>query len=74
MKRSYGGRRAKVIAYCGKNRALFECPDGHLFKALVVPKAPNGNVPSDDVCRFMATRWMRTGVTIKPDECPACRE
>lgn len=61
--------RAKVLQYLGSNRAVFECPDGHQFRAKVVPDAPGGRKASETMAKFMAERWMRSGVKMP---CPIC--
>ena len=62
-------KRHKVIRYLGDNRALFECGDGHQYRAKVVPDAPGGRKASEWVAKFMAERWSRSGVTAS---CPKC--
>jgi hypothetical protein len=61
--------RAKVLEYLGSNRATFECPDGHRFRAKVIPDAPGGRKASEQMAKFMAERWMRMGVRTS---CPKC--
>ena len=65
--------RAKLIQYYGNNWAMFECPEHHRFRKRLMPKAPNGRSPSEEICARWAAYWMRTGVKIDPKDCPKCR-
>lgn len=64
-------KRHKVLEYLGGNKARFECGDGHQYTAKVVPPAPGGREASEWVAKFMAERWMRSGVTAC---CPKCQK
>lgn len=66
--------RAKLIQYHGNNRATYECHCGHIFRSTVMPKAPTGKVPSEDICAKFAAYWTRTGVNIDCPKCGPCRQ
>lgn len=63
-------RRCRVIEYHGNNRATFECnAAGHRFRSNVAKRAPNGNLPSEEMLRKLATYW---GQGVRAD-CPRCK-
>jgi hypothetical protein len=52
--------RCWMVEYHGQNRATFECKAaGHQFKTALMPKAPNGKIPSEPMLQFMARHWSK---------------
>jgi hypothetical protein len=64
-------RRCKVLsADLPRNRAEFECPDGHRFKATLFRKDPLGQLPGETIRAKLLLIWRNNGVTLP---CPKCR-
>jgi len=69
---SFGKRRCFVIEYHGENKATFECPHGHIFKAKLFPKDPRGKYPAEALLVKFARYWSKghSGVIM---DCPRCK-
>jgi hypothetical protein len=63
-------QRCKFLKRDGKRRAYFECPEGHRFHRVMVPRQPRGSHISEDALAMLTSWWTKTGVTT---ECPKCR-